>query len=173
MKTFFKTLWIYWFCQDDLENYFRKQRAIGRRCDNLTVCDFGYNDNIIKSQFSVRPIAVNVQGPVGKFNRISDEPLPKRKKRCFALKLWTTNQICICALSENLDNSYFRINQSIRKFRYNDLKERRVGNGLAKDRNAWKSFIRNRLTSVVALTLGFIHGMERRQKTVRDYDFNY
>ena len=29
---------------------------------------------------TVRPIVGNVQGPVGKFNRISDEPLPKRKK---------------------------------------------------------------------------------------------
>ena len=36
------------FCRDDLENYFGKQRAIGRRCDNLTVRDFGYNDNTIK-----------------------------------------------------------------------------------------------------------------------------
>ena len=68
------------FCQGDLENYFGKQRAIGRRCDNPTVGDFGYNGNTIKSQFSVRPISGNVQGPVGKFNRISDEPLPKRKK---------------------------------------------------------------------------------------------
>ena len=68
------------FCQDDLENYFGKQCAISRRCDNPTVRDFGYNDNKIKSQFPVRPIAGNVQGPVGKFNRISDEPLPKRKK---------------------------------------------------------------------------------------------
>ena len=65
-------------CQDDLENYFGKQRAIGRRCDNTTVRDFGHNDNTIKSQFSVRPIAGNVKGPVGKFNRISDEPLPKK-----------------------------------------------------------------------------------------------
>ena len=71
-----------------------------------------------------------------------------------------------------MDNSYFRISKSNRKFRYNDLKERRVGKGLAKDRNAWKSFIRNRLTSVVALALGFIHGMARRQKKVRDHDFN-
>ena len=73
----------------------------------------------------------------------------------------------MCALSGSLDNSYFRISQSNRKFRYNDLKERGVGNGLAQDRNAWKSFIRNRLTSIVALALGFIHGMARRQKTVR------
>ena len=51
-----------------------------KRCDNPTVRDFGFNDNTIKSQFSVRPLAGNVQGPVGRFNRISDEPLPKRKK---------------------------------------------------------------------------------------------
>ena len=44
------------FCQDDLENYFGK-RVIGRRSDNLTVHDFGYNDNTIKNQFSTRPIA--------------------------------------------------------------------------------------------------------------------
>ena len=68
------------FFQDDLENYFGKQRAIGRRCDNPTVRDFSYNDNTIKSQFSARPIAGNVQGPVGKFTRISEEPLPKIKK---------------------------------------------------------------------------------------------
>ena len=41
------------FCQDDLENYFGKQRAIGRRCDNPTVRDFGSNAITIKSQFSV------------------------------------------------------------------------------------------------------------------------
>ena len=68
------------FCQDDLENYFKKLHAIDRSCDNPTFRNFGYNDNTIKSQFSVTPIAGNVQGPVEKFNRISDEPLPKRKK---------------------------------------------------------------------------------------------
>ena len=67
------------FCQDDLENCFGKQRAIDRRCDSPTVRDFSYNDNTIKSQFSVRPIAGNVEGRVSNFNRISDEPLPKRK----------------------------------------------------------------------------------------------
>ena len=44
------------FCQDDLENYFGK-RVIGRRSDNLTVHDFGYNDNTVKNQFWTRPIA--------------------------------------------------------------------------------------------------------------------
>ena len=68
------------FCQDDLENYFGRQRAIGSRRDNPSVRDVGYNDNTIKSQFSIRPIAGNVRGPGGKFNDIDDTPLPKRKK---------------------------------------------------------------------------------------------
>ncbi len=37
------------FCQDDLENYFGRQRAIGKRRDNPSVRDVGYNDNTIKS----------------------------------------------------------------------------------------------------------------------------
>ena len=45
-------------------NYFGRQRAIGRRRDNPSVKDVGYNDNTIKSQFSVRPI----QAAVGKLN---------------------------------------------------------------------------------------------------------
>ena len=68
------------FCQDDLENNFGRQRAIGRRKDNPSVRDVGSKDNTIKSQFSVRPIAGNVQGTVGKFNEIDDTPLPKRRK---------------------------------------------------------------------------------------------
>ena len=101
------------FYQDDLENYFGKQQAIGEMCDNPTVRNFGYNDNTIKSQFSVRPIAGNVQEPFGKFNRISDEPLPKRKKM-------------LCPKNLNYKpNSSFRCSQSKRKFRYNDLKEKK------------------------------------------------
>ena len=68
------------FCQDDLENYFGKQRAIGSRKDNPSVKDIGYNDNTINSQFSIRPIAGNVHGDGNKFNVIDETPLPKRKK---------------------------------------------------------------------------------------------
>ena len=39
------------FCQDDLENYFGRQRAIGHRRDNPIVRDAGYYDNTIKSQY--------------------------------------------------------------------------------------------------------------------------
>ncbi len=68
------------FCQDDLENYFGRQRSIGHRRDNPNLRSVGYNDNIIKSQFSITPIAGNVQSGSTKMNVISDEPLPKRKK---------------------------------------------------------------------------------------------
>ena len=68
------------FCQDDLENYFGRQRANGSGRDNPSVKDVTYNDNTIKSQFSVRPIAINVRGPGNKFNIIDDTQLPKRKK---------------------------------------------------------------------------------------------
>ena len=71
------------FCQDDIENYFGRQRAIGYNKDNPNLYDFGYNDNIIKSQFSVRPIAGNVTGDINKWNIINDQPLPKRRKDSF------------------------------------------------------------------------------------------
>ena len=67
------------FCQDDLENYFGSQRAIGCRRDNPTTRDVGYNDNTIKTQFSVRPIAGNVCGKSNDFNIIDGTPLPKRR----------------------------------------------------------------------------------------------
>ena len=68
------------FCQDDLENYFGKQRAIGRRSDNLTVNDFRYSDNTVKNQFLMRLIIGNVQGPAEKFSEMCIELLPKRRK---------------------------------------------------------------------------------------------
>ena len=68
------------FCQGDLENYFGRQRAIGSRKDNPSVKDVGYNDNTIKLQFSISPIAGNVHGNGNKFNIIDETPLPKRKK---------------------------------------------------------------------------------------------
>ena len=67
------------FCQDYLENYFGRQRAIGRRCDNPNVRDVGYNDNTIKRQYSVRAIAANVRCE-NKRNQISTSPLRKGKR---------------------------------------------------------------------------------------------
>ena len=62
-----------------MKNYFGRQRAIGHRRDNPTVRDAGYNDNTIKSQYSVRPVAGNVRANLHKFNIIDETPLPKRK----------------------------------------------------------------------------------------------
>ena len=67
------------FCQDDLENYFGRQRAIGRRKDNPSVRDTMYNDNIIKTQYDVKPIAgSNCRSNLDN-SEIPDTPLKKRK----------------------------------------------------------------------------------------------
>ena len=67
------------FCQDDLENYFGRQRAIGRRKDNPSVKDTLYNDNIIKTQYDVKPIAgANCISKTD--HTIPETPLKKRKK---------------------------------------------------------------------------------------------
>lgn len=65
------------FCQDDLENYFGRQRAIGRRKDNPNVRDTLYGDNLIKTQYDVKPIKGNVRKAENA--PISDVPLKKRK----------------------------------------------------------------------------------------------
>ena len=63
--------------QDDLENYFGKQRAIGSRRENPTVYQVGYGDNIIKSQFSIKPSGSNVS--VKQKQDIDHTPVPKKK----------------------------------------------------------------------------------------------
>ena len=69
------------FCQDAVENYFGRQRAIGRRRDNPSVRDVGFNDNAIRNQFSVRSISGgNVTGKFDTF--IDDSSLPKRRRTC-------------------------------------------------------------------------------------------
>ena len=67
------------FCQDYLENYFGKQRAVGERRDNPNVRSVGYNDNLIKTQYSVYPIAGNIRGDISKWNDITAVPLKKWK----------------------------------------------------------------------------------------------
>ena len=69
------------FCQDPLENYFGQQRAIGARKDNLSIHDFGFNDNSIRNQKIFRPIAGNVRGwqDIGIVD-FTNEALPCRKK---------------------------------------------------------------------------------------------
>jgi hypothetical protein len=56
-------------CQDSLENYFGQQRAIGRRKDNPSLHDIGYNDNTIRNQCTFKPI-------IGT-NSLDNNPEPK------------------------------------------------------------------------------------------------
>ena len=74
------------FCQDDVEEYFGYQRAPGRRSDNPTAADFGYNDLRISVLRDIAPTAEgNVAGrhigPRTKWYTASEEPLPKRSKK--------------------------------------------------------------------------------------------
>lgn len=68
------------FCQDPLENYFGRQRALGARKDNPTVRDVGYNDNSIRNQKVFRPIAGNVGGADKAVVEINNDPVPCRKR---------------------------------------------------------------------------------------------
>lgn len=71
------------FMQDVLEDYFGHQREKGRRSDNPTAQQFGYNDLTIASQRDIAPvIRGNVGGRYGKvkWHKVSEEPVKKRKK---------------------------------------------------------------------------------------------
>ena len=71
------------FMQDVLEDYFGHQREKGRRSDNPTAQQFGYNDLTISCQQDIAPvIRGNVGGRYGKvkWHQVSDEPVQKRKK---------------------------------------------------------------------------------------------
>ena len=69
------------FCQDDLENYFGFQGPIGCRKSNPAVYDTVYNDNTIKTQYSVEPSTGNVRDEKNEWNVINTEPLSKRHKK--------------------------------------------------------------------------------------------
>ena len=70
------------FCQDALENYFGRQRAIGHRKDNPTLRDFGYNDNTIRNRQMVRPNMGNCAGGNSDPpDEIDSDYLPSRKIR--------------------------------------------------------------------------------------------
>ena len=70
------------FMQDVLEDYFRHQCAKGRRSDNPTAEQFGYNDLTIAGQRDIAPvIRDNVGGRYGKqkWHQVSEELVKKRK----------------------------------------------------------------------------------------------
>ena len=75
------------FCQDDVEEYFGYQRAQGRRSDNPSAAEFGYNDLRISTLRDVAPQSIegNVSGrhsgKKSKWFSVSDEPLPKKKTK--------------------------------------------------------------------------------------------
>ena len=67
------------FCQDPLENYFGRQRSLGRRSDNPSVRQFGYQDNTIRTTKTFKPI----QGRNSRDNSqslISTEAIPSRSR---------------------------------------------------------------------------------------------
>ena len=73
------------FCQDLLEEYFGRQRERGRFNDNPTLQAFGYNDLTLAVQRNIAPVvkgndAGRHKGECSKWNVVSEEPLPKRKK---------------------------------------------------------------------------------------------
>ena len=68
------------FFQDPLKNYFGHQRSLGARKDNLSLRDFGFNDNAIRNQKVFRPIASNVRGQDPCNIEFSCESIPCRKK---------------------------------------------------------------------------------------------
>ena len=72
------------FNQDLLEEYFGRQRSLGRRNDNPTVHQFGYNSNTIRMQRSVVSVTGNTRGAHKKrkhssWNIVDNEKLAKRK----------------------------------------------------------------------------------------------
>ena len=50
------------FCQDVIEEYFGRQRALGRRNDNPTLRNFGYNDNTLRIQRANTAVMGNTRG---------------------------------------------------------------------------------------------------------------
>ena len=72
------------FMQDVLEDYFGHQRERGRRSDNPSAHQFGYNDLTIAAQRDIAPV---IRGNTGgryekvKWHNVSNEPVHKRKKK--------------------------------------------------------------------------------------------
>ena len=72
------------FCQDPVEQYFGKQRGIGRRSDNPTIYLFGYNDNKIRMYRSNAQVLGNTSGKTSTEKRVravDNTPLPRRKRK--------------------------------------------------------------------------------------------
>ena len=72
------------FCQDPVEEFFGKQRQLGRRSDNPDINQFGYNSNAIRIERSISCQSGNTRGRKDRkrsWVHVADEKLPSRKKR--------------------------------------------------------------------------------------------
>jgi hypothetical protein len=71
-------------CRIIIEDYFGHQREKGRRSDNPTAQQFGYNNLTIATQRDIAPVICgNVGGRYGKVRwyTVSNEPVKKRPKK--------------------------------------------------------------------------------------------
>ena len=72
------------FMQDVLDDYFGHQRYKGRKSDNPSAQQFGYNALTIAAQRDIAPV---IRGNVGgrydkkKWHQVSEEPVKKRQKK--------------------------------------------------------------------------------------------
>lgn len=73
------------FNEDVAEEYIGRQRGVGRRNDNPTIHQFGYNDNLIRTQRSLVTVTGNTKGASSNYKRqaswyiVDNDSLPKRK----------------------------------------------------------------------------------------------
>ena len=69
-------------CQDPLENYFGRQRSLGRRRDNPNIRTFGDQDNTIRTSKIFKLIASgNSRDDFQQPFNICTEPVPCRKNK--------------------------------------------------------------------------------------------
>ena len=71
------------FCQDPVEEYFGKQRQLGRS-DNPDIDQFGYNSNIIGIERSISCYSGNTKGRKDRkkaWKHVTDAKLPCRKRK--------------------------------------------------------------------------------------------
>ena len=71
-------------CQDPVEEYFGRQRKLGRRNDNPDIRTFGYSDNTNRVQRKISCNSGNTGGRQDKcraWDQVTDDRLPCEKKR--------------------------------------------------------------------------------------------
>ena len=77
------------FCQDEIEEYFRNERLLGRRSDNSDLQMFGYNKITICIQKNVSFTSCNTRGRYDKRKNMintDNTPVPKQGRSQINLK---------------------------------------------------------------------------------------